>query len=472
MEGVEPIIVMDTISKLYESQQAGPKYRAVADALKQAIAQGDLGVGDRLPPVRELAWHLKITPGTVARAYTILTDDGRVVAEVGRGTYVADRKRPPTPGPLLSFDETTPDNINLYFSRPPDVGQVALISDGMRRLADTPRRSLMDYPSAEAYAPARRAVLRWLSDAVLGPADEDQVVLSHGGQSGVSLVLQSVLKGPSPVVLVEEVFYPGFRRAAQLARAEIVPVPMDAHGLIPAALDELCQKHEAQVLCTSAEVHNPTGLFTPPERRDEIAKVAARHGLNVLEDDCYRLGPSRAPTYRALLPDLGWYVNSLSKTLAPSLRIGFVVAPAAQARRLRQTAEHGFFGLSEPLAMLVEDLLQREETYEVTTRAREEIARYVRAAVNILGRYDLTWNEQVPFLWLRLPQGWRAGSFAQAAEAQGVRIRAAEEFVTRDGRVPHAVRIGVNAQLSLKTFETAIARLRDMLDNPPERMTV
>ncbi|MBP0482015.1 PLP-dependent aminotransferase family protein [Sagittula salina] len=466
---------MDTIKELYGAQAAAPKYRMLAAAVRQGVAEGRLSEGERLPPVRDLAWQLQITPGTVARAYTILTDEGLLRGEVGRGTFVADRSAlsaEEQSAPLVKYVPQASGVTNLFYSRPPDVGQVDLIRASLGRLTGMPAQALLEYPNSERFSDTRQAALRWMSDAVLGPVDEADVVLSHGGQSGVSMVMQTVLRGPTPVVLVEALSYPGFRRAAELCRAKVVTVPMDEQGLIPEALDALTQKHDAQLLCTSAEVHNPTSRFTPQSRREAIADIAARRGLAVLEDDCYRLAPSRAPTYRALLPELGWYVSSVSKSLAPSLRVGFVVAPRRHAAALRRTAEHGFFGLAVPLAWLIADLLARPETWEAVDRLRAATARYVRAAVNLLGGYDVTYSEDVPFLWLRLPEGWRVGAFVQAAEAAGITLRGAEHFVPRDGIVPQAVRISINAHMALDAFEAAITKLRDLLDAPPERLAV
>ncbi|SFE07320.1 aminotransferase-like domain-containing protein [Roseivivax sediminis] len=468
---------MDTILSAYADEAgAGPKYRKVAEAIRRCIGAGTLETGDRLPPVRDLAWALKITPGTVARAYGLLTDEGTATGEVGRGTFVAARQRPAAPEREWPVPQVAPaedtDRVALFGPSVPDMGQVALIHDALARLADRPHHNLLNYPSRTGYAPARAAVVRWLSGAALGPLEHEDLVLCHGGQSGVSLVMQTVLSGARPVVLVEELSYPGFRRAADLMRAEVVAVPMDAQGLVPEALDEIAVKHGAQLLCTSAEVHNPTGIVTPTSRREAIAEVARRRGLHVLEDDCYRLGPQAGPAYRALLPDTGWYVNSLSKGLTPALRVGFAVAPRDQAAGLRRSAEHGFFGLARPLADLVEDLLSRSETRRIMAAVRSEYGRYIRAAVNALGGFDVTWRPEIPFLWLKLPAGWRAASFVQAAEARGVQLRTAEDFAARDGFAPHAVRIAVNAQVPLEQFETAMGRLRALLDEPPERIAV
>ncbi|ETX28298.1 PLP-dependent aminotransferase family protein [Roseivivax isoporae] len=468
---------MDTILSAYETDcSAGPKYRAVASAIRTAITAGTLAPGDRLPPVRDLAWRLGITPGTVARAYTLLTDDGTVQGEVGRGTFVA-RRAPPDAGAAVEWvPRANPaedaDRIALFGPSVPDMGQAALIHNAFARLAARPADDLLNYPSRARYAPARQAVVRWLEGVTLGPLDHEDLVLCHGGQSGVSMVMQTVLRGPRPVVMVEALSYPGFRRAADLLRAEVVPVPMDAHGIVPEALDEIAQAQGGQLLCTSPEVHNPTGLMTPTHRREAIAEVARRRGFHVLEDDCYRLGPQAGPAYRALLPGTGWYVTSLSKGLTPALRVGFAVAPRDQAAGLRRSAEHGFFGLSRPLADLVEDLLGRPETRAVMSAIRAEYGRYVRVAVNVLGAFDLTWRDDVPFVWLNLPAGWRAAAFVQAAEAQGVQLRTADDFALRDGAAPHAVRIAVNAQVSLASFAAAMERVRALLDEPPERIAV
>lgn len=462
---------MDTISQRYDAQ-AGPKYQAVAGAIRRAIAEGAMGPGERLPPVRELAWSLALTPGTVARAYTVLTDEGALLAEVGRGTFVAEARAAPAPGtwPRHSAPERT-DLVDLYSPKVPDMGQVALLRDAFARMG-AQTESLLNYPTRAAFAPARRAVLRFLKGTPLGPVDAEDMVLSHGGQNAISLVMQAVLQGPRPVVLVEELTYPGFRRAAELARAEVVGVPMDSEGVIPEALEALAREHNAQLFCTLPEVHNPTGLFTPLARRRALAAVAQRTGLHVLEDDCYRVGRSHEMSYRALLPEQGWYVSSLSKTLTPALRVGFAVAPKARRADLRRVAEYGFFGIARPLADLVEDLLSRDETYALMDRVHAELDRYVAAAVAELAGYPLVWRPDMPFLWLELPESWRAGAFCQAAEAQGVQIRGAEDFALRDGFAPHAVRIGVNAQVTLDSFAAAMARLRALLDHPPERIEV
>lgn len=469
---------MDTIFSEPLGDVRGPKYVAVIKTIEEAIDTQRLTPGDKLPPVRDLAWRLGITPGTVARAYTILTDNGRLEAQVGRGTFVAEARPAPAPFAPIEIDavahnaERQAGPISLFSPHLPNLGQAELIRRLLAQIAQDPPSGLMHYPTAVSSEPARRAVLHWLQHTALGPAHVNDVVLTHGGQNAVLLILQTLLRGRRPVVLVEELSYPGFRRAAEMLRATVVPVAMDEQGVIPEALDVAAQTHGAQILCTSPEVHNPTGLTTPLERRKAIALIARARDLQIIDDDCYRVGPAQFLSYRALAPDRGWYISSPSKSITPALRLGFAVAPEGQGGTLRRAAEQSFFGLATPMTDLCAALLEHSELPTITERVRQAIHLYVQSAVNILGGYQVAWRRDVPFLWVTMPSGWRAGAFCQAAEARGVQVRPAEEFTTRDGRAPHAVRLAVNAGIGLDRFEEAVMILRNLLDHPQDQIRV
>jgi DNA-binding transcriptional MocR family regulator len=451
----------------------------VVQIIRDAVSGGALTQGTRLPPVRDLAWQLKITPGTVARAYTILTDEGLLNAEVGRGTFVA----PPVDeeaafAPPIEVDSAAHNReaqswrVNMVSPHLPSIGQAALIRSLLADIARDPPSGMMHYPDRTNARPAREAVVQWLADAQVGHLDQGDVVLANGGQSAILLVMQALLKGRKPVVLVEELSYPGFRRAAELVRADVVPVAMDAQGVVPEALARAAAQHDAQLFCTSPAVHNPTCLFTPLERRLELVEVARAHDLQIIDDDCYQIAAAKSPSYRMLAPERGWYVTSISKSLTPALRVGAAIAPHGRAAPLRRASEHAFFGLPTPILDLTAALLTHPQLPVLTEQVRTGINQYVQAAANILGGYDLHWRENVPFVWLPLPEGWRATAFCQAAEAQGVQVRAGEEFACREARSPHAIRFAVNAGVKLEAFEAAMGRLRVLLDNPPEQINV
>ncbi len=476
---------MDTIWSPDALTVAKPKYKAVVTMIREQIAIGALAAGQKLPPVRDLAWQLQITPGTVARAYTVLTDSGVLKAEVGRGTFVSEPSEDLSKGlaePPLNLIEidVIPHNtggnletVNLFSPHLPDGGQSRLIRKLLAEIAQEPPSGMMHYPSRRSARDARMAMVNWLQGAPIGQIDEQDIVLCHGGQNGILLVFQTVLRGRRPTVFVEELSYPGFRRAAELVRADVIPIACDGDGIIPEALAEAAVQHpEAQILCTSPEVHSPTCGFTPMERRHEIVEVARKADLQIMEDDCYRMGRAEGVGYRRLAPERGWYVSSISKTITPALRIGCAIGPRGMSAALHRSAEHGFFGIATPMIDLTAALLSHPQLPQVMELSRLGVEKYIKIAVNTLGSFDLLWRQDVPFVWLKLPQGWRASAFCQAAEKRGIQIRAAEEFTCRDSHSPHAVRMAVNGGVPLDRFEAAMEDLRDLLENPPEEISV
>ena len=265
---------MSTIWPQSLGEAKGPKYKKLADTIRSAVEAGSLKAGAKLPPVRDLAYQLSITPGTVARAYSILTDEGVLEAEVGRGTFVAEKKKP-VPDDVWSrqlhlLEARDPGHVSLFSPRIADMGQVAAVREALHKVAEGEARMFLNYPTRDAYLPVRQAAAAWVAQSPVGPVAENDVVLTHGGQNGLVVVLQAILQGPQPVIMVEDLTYAGFRRAAELLRAQVVEVAMDDQGICPVSMEQAIRKSGAAVLCTSPEVHNPTGLFTPLERRKQI----------------------------------------------------------------------------------------------------------------------------------------------------------------------------------------------------------
>lgn len=464
------MIVSDTIWQAATLKSGRSKYKALAEVIRDKVAIGDLARGAKLPPVRELAYQIGVTPGTVARAYGLLTDEGLLEAEVGRGTFVAEhkRKQQPLEVPLIfTVDEQSAD---FRSSRVPDVGQGVIIDEALIRLGQSHARRHINYPTYETDLEARHAVVDWIAKGRIGGFDADDVVLGNGAQNCCIMALQHVLHGAQPVILTEELAYPGARHAARLLRAKIVGVAMDDEGIIPDALIEAHRTHGGQVLLTAAEVHSPTTIKTSYARKKAIAAIAERVGLTIIEDDCHTTAPTDVPGYRALLPDQCYFLSSLTKSVSGALRFGFVVAPAGKGRELRQVAQSSFYGVAQPILDICTDLLVSGDAARIRDEVLAQTAKRVRLAVNKLGRWDLRWRDDAPFVWLQLPTGWRASSFAIACEKRGVTIRPADEFALSDAMAPNAVRLAVNTCMSQDRYLTALDHMDDLLGNPTSRI--
>ncbi|MDF1620730.1 PLP-dependent aminotransferase family protein [Pseudothioclava nitratireducens] len=457
--------------------QSGPKYLALVRALREGVRRGSLEPGSKLPTVRDLAWRLGVTPGTVARAYQIATQEGLLEAAVGRGTFVSTQSRRLGPTEPLYTQLSTEDNsgrgpVDLRSPQLPDVGQTEAIARAMAEAAREIGQKYLEYPGLKRDLFAREASLSWFECCDLGPITADDLVLTHGGQNGINLTLQICLRGDRPVVLTEELAYPGFRHAAKLVRAETVAVALDEEGMIPAALDAACRRNRAQVVCITTEAQNPTAARMGLERRKAIVAVARAHDLQILEDDCYTAPSSGLPSLRALAPERTWHVTSLSKTISAGMRFGIVVCPEGMGEAGRLAAQHSYFGLARPVTDIMTRILRSGDAMRLRQAAQEAMGRRLERAVQALSRFDIVWQPGLSFFWLRLPLGWRSSAFARAAEAEGVLVRSADEYVLHDGHAPNAVRIAIAGAVPEADFHAAIDRLVGLLENPSGDLAV
>ncbi len=453
----------------------GPKYLALTRALRAAIRSGALEQGAQLPTVRDLAWNLKVTPGTVARAYSLATQEGLLAATVGRGTFVASSAPRLGPTQPLYIDRDPAKDsgsVNLRAPILPDVGQNKAVGRVFAELAAKAEIDWVDYPSQRGELPLREAVMNWIAADSLGGLSADDLVLTHGGQNAINLVFMCCLRGERPAVLTESLAYPGFRHAARLSRAETIGVDMDEDGILPDALEAACRKHQAQVLCVTPDAQNPTAGQMSLERRKQVVEVARRHDLQILEDNCYTLMNSNIPTLRALASERTWHVGSLSKTVSAGLRFGYLVAPTGMGNAGRLTAQHSFFALSRPVEAMVLELMESGEAARLRELVTQDLDERLQMAVNVLGAFDLSWQAGLRFVYLRLPSGWRSSAFVARAEVEGVLIRSADEFSLVHGHAPNAVRISLAGNIEKQDFAKALIRLAQLLARPPGELVV
>lgn len=456
------------------TQYPGPKYLALSRALRDAVRDGFLPAGSQLPTVRDLAWRLEITPGTVSRAYQLATQEGLLAATVGRGTFVAATTPQLGPTQPLFVDRSmvTQGVVDLRSPSLPHLGQGAVMKAALMNVASRMEDDYVEYPTQGAETDLRLAVVEWVSDRKMGIVDEEDVALTHGGQAAINLVLNCCLRGDRPVVLAEDLAYPGFRHAARLSRAETVGVELDQHGLRPDALEAACRKHKAQVLCVTTEAQNPTAARMPESRRSEIALIARAYDLQVIEDDCYSVSESAYPMIRAHVPERTWYVGSLSKSVSAALRFGYLICPRGMGMTGRLTAQHVSFALPRPISELTLELFQTRVAHDLRHRTQVEFAERLDVMIRALDGQDITWQPGLPFVWLRLPYGWRASTFARMAQAAGVLVRSADEYALIHGHAPNAVRLAVAGGVPRDRFEAAMHQLRDLLLSPPAELVV
>ncbi|MGK5628211.1 PLP-dependent aminotransferase family protein [Streptomyces sp. URMC 123] len=350
---------------------AGGKADWLARRLRQAIADGRLAVGSRLPPTRVLAAELRLSRGVVTEAYRRLTEDGQVEGR-GRGGTVVVAAPPPVsvsapvpagPAPRGRTAAGTrrgggglvrlparPPHHSVLFAAPPGPDVFDLLRAAPARIDFTPgrpdlavfpraawlraERAVLDEPSAAehlGYGDPRgalrlcRAVAGWLARGRGVRVEPDEVLIVAGTAQALTLLGPVLRADGVDGVAVEDPGSLGIRQHLRNGGLATPPVPVDENG---ARVDALRATGARAVLLTPAHQF-PTGVVTSGERRRELLRWAEDGGL-ILEDDYdaeHRYDRPPVPALRALLADRVCYLGSVSKLLAPALRIGWAVPP-------------------------------------------------------------------------------------------------------------------------------------------------
>lgn len=425
------------------SLRDGPKYRAIVDAIADDLSAGRLSPGTRMPTHRDLAWRLQVTVGTVARAYAEAERRGLLSGEVGRGTFVRDPER--GDGALAEYLNEAADHrigqINLAVNRPDgDQGAWAVSP----HLAALSRRNdlaqLLSYRFESLNARHRVAGARWLKGegAQITP---EQVAVTAGSQLAILATL-SVLTKPGDMVAVEEYTYAGIKSAVWLMGRILVPVAMDAQGLIPDEVERAFSRG-AKVLYTIATLQNPMTSTLDEDRRRAIAAAARRHDAYVIEDGVHRFLNAEAPApIQVHAPERAVYFSTLSKSVSPGLRTAFVAVPEIMKHRF--DAAIGALTLSLP-AVLVEVaslMIEDGSAYEISRRQQAEMAARARLSVEVLGERVRPATPSFN-VWLPLTAPWNSRDFVAAAAARGVSIAPTDTFA-----VGHPAYDGVRLSVS------------------------
>jgi 2-aminoadipate transaminase len=280
-------------------------------------------------------------------------------------------------------------------------------------LTDVPQRALQ-YSTTEG-EPTLRAALADRTTARGLATGPDDLLVTTGSQQALSLLATALLE-PGDTVLVESPCYHAALQVFGFAGARIVAVPSDTDGVDPEALDQLVTRERPKLLYTVPTFQNPTGRTLPADRRAAIARVAARRGLWIIEDDPYgelRFEGERVPWIASYddAHDRAVLLGSFSKVMAPGLRLGWLRAPAA-LRRACAVAKQAADLHTPTVNQLAAARYLADQDLDAHV-ARVAAAYRERRDAMLVGLADAlpegsAWDRPAGgmFLWARLPEGY------------------------------------------------------------------
>lgn len=436
----------------------GPRFLQIADALQAAVADGSLKPGDRLPPQRRLAAQLEVDLTTVTRAYDEARRRHLLEGRGARGTYVAAPKVELSPVLDLSMNTPPPpDGVDFDDMLKQGLAQVLMRADNAL---------LMTYQLGGGSDSDRKAGARWLAP-MFGQLDAGQVLVCPGAQAAIAALILALTE-PGDVILAEPASYPGLRTAAIQFGRRVVAVGADQHGMLPELLEQACRAHQPGLVYLNPTLQNPTAVTFPERRRKELAAVAMRCNVRIVEDDPYwLLADAPPPPIATFAPEQVYYVSTLSKCLTPGLRVAFVLVRDPQERERFLVALRSFALMAAPLsaALATQWILDGSAGALMEGVRREARLRHRMARDILAGRYSGTGDGL--HVWLALPAYWNPSQLAHAADREGIAVTPAEAFATGAASV-NAIRISLGSTRDRARLQAALQRLSQLLARRPE----
>ncbi|BCU77894.1 PLP-dependent aminotransferase family protein [Luteolibacter sp. LG18] len=423
-----------------------PLYLRIADRLEGMIRSGTLRAGDRIPSVRQYGQQQGVSVPTVMQAYTLLESRRLIEARPKSGFYVTARLARSLAEPVLPRHKPTTatlDNFASVLSTIRDINDPTLVPLGravpgdelipLEKLTKVTASVVRRSPGTCFHydpAPGSQALRRELSRRSIdwGCAFEpDEFIVTIGASEALQLALMAVTR-PGDTVLVESPSYYGTLSLLAKLKLRVIPVPACSCGLDLAAVRQAVARNKVAAMLVIPNFSNPAGGFMSEANRRQLLDIADEHAIPIVEDDIYGDLPhqgSRPPCLKAMdRTDRVLLCGSYSKTLAPGLRVGYLVGGKHHQRlmELKNAMNLGGPALS---ALTVAEFLRsggydrhlrklREAYRNQTCRIREKVAEVFPEETRVSNPAGGL------VLWLELPEHVDVVEVHREARAAGI----------------------------------------------------
>jgi 2-aminoadipate transaminase len=416
-----------------------PLYRQLYQYFAGEIEAGRLEAGERLPATRELAGQLGLNRTTIAAAYELLESDGWISGEVGRGSFVRQR-RAGTSRKSIIWNELLPSAgsfrgssghtagtlISFATSRPSE--QLFPLEEFRQTcretLEDPGLAGMLQLGSPGGYEPLRRHLLEEArTEGVAGPNDD--IIITNGCQQALDLLCR-VLVRPGDPVAIEDPVYPGLKNLFSQAGAQLIGIPVGQ-------VDQI-QRHRPKLVVVTPNFHNPTGETLSLAARRELLRLP---GAVIIENDIYgalRYEGQALPTLKQLDETGGTIlIRSFSKIAFPGLRVGWVIGPRPVIQRLMDAKQltdlHTDQFSQAVLLRFQESGRLAEHQKSMLFAGAERLRAILRACGQFLPAGSTFSRPQGGMnLWVQLPEFLDAGELLARSQASGVNYLPGKHF--------------------------------------------
>ncbi|TDC82444.1 PLP-dependent aminotransferase family protein [Micromonospora sp. KC606] len=326
-----------------DRKSAEPLRSQIERALREAIRTGRLGAGERLPPSRVLAADLGVSRGLITECYAQLQAEGYLVTSPGSATWVAATACPAPDRPVRATDS---ERIRIDF-RPavPDLSSFPREDWGraLRRACRQAPTEALGYPDPYGTPALREVLAAYLRRVRAVATDPSHTIVCAGYAQGLQLLLRALADSGVRTVAVEDPGDPDHHTIGTMVGLNVVAVPVDDQGIDVETLEAT----DARAVILTPAHQSPTGVVLTPERRHAVVAWASARDATIIEDDYdteFRYDREPVGAVQGLAPDRVALLGSVSKSLAPALRLGWAVTPphlSAAVAKHKQLTDRG-----------------------------------------------------------------------------------------------------------------------------------
>jgi len=439
-----------------ECRLSSVKFSNIAQVIEQRINSGEYPVSAQLPTHRVLATELNTTPVTVAKAYKLLADKGRLESFVGRGTFVSQSTH------LAQAIVPNDDNEHFNFSilQPCLYKNIQSLQRAYQAVATKLSADMIGYTEHSGHQEHRQAGVDWAKKYGLDGGNADNTVLTNGAQHALSLLIDALTQ-PGDTIAVEALTYPGILAIANIADRKVVGVAMDTQGIVPQALEDVIKAQQPKLVIVVPSHQNPTGITMPDLRRRALAKVIEKNSIWLIEDDIYGfLNQKTIPAISNFVPQYSFHISSLSKAISPAMRCGYIKAPMSQVALLNAHIRANIW-LSSPINFLAATaLIDSGEAFAMAQVQRETAVERQALARRIFPQ--ITCDATGYHIWLPLPQHWKSELFIIEAKNRGLIVSSGSYF-DADGHDAGNIRLSLMSISTEQRLEQGLRILQELI---------
>lgn len=466
-------------------------YRQIADGIVEEIRRGRLKPGTPLPGTRQLAEDLDVNRKTIVLAFEELLAEGWLMSAYKKGTFVSEK----LPQKTISFRDHKhePAEPNFVFKAPrrsgdpfiqkikntvvfddglPDVRLAPMdeLARGYKRIfQQSTRWRMMGYGDPTGCERIRNAVAGMLRHDRGLAADEKKLCITRGSQMALYLTANAMVEKGDHIAVEDPGYAPAWNTFTQCG-AKLVPVKVDNEGICVDTLEKICAKRKLKAVYVTPHHQFPTTVTLKIDRRLKLIGLSNKYGFAIIEDDYDHEFHFHS---KSLLPVASLegaanviYISSLSKIVAPAVRIGYILASEAfigSVAAIRKVIDvQGDSVMEHAISELMEEGLIRKHArraYKIYEERRENMERMLLAFLG--GQVDFSKPEGGLAYWVRLKKELNTNTLAERLLRQGVSLIPTEAF-SFSGQLLNALRLGY-ASLTPEELERGLTAMRKVL---------